>query len=74
MFLCSIGGSVMQFEPLTERAPQLFAVLARLFPGGHHLALWHPSPLQSGGAMLGLVGIGLGFFGLGFWRFSRRDA
>jgi ABC-type transport system involved in multi-copper enzyme maturation permease subunit len=74
MFTCSIGGSVTQFDLLTEQAPSLFAVLSRLFPAGHHLALWHPGLGQSLGAMAGLIAIGFAFFALGYLRFSRRDA
>jgi len=74
MFFCSLAGSVLQAEPIMEQAPALFGVLAKLVPGGHHLALWHPGLAQSTTAMLGLIAIGMAFFGLGFWRFSTRDA
>jgi ABC-type transport system involved in multi-copper enzyme maturation permease subunit len=73
-FFCSVAGSVLQFEPIERQSPALFGVLAKLFPGGHYLALWHPGLVESSTAMLGLVAIGLGFFALGFWRFSSRDA
>ncbi len=74
MFLNSVVGSVLQTEWIAERSPVLFGALAKLFPNGHHLELWHPGLVESGGAMVGLVGIGLGYFALGFWRFSTRDA
>ncbi|MBX3130340.1 MAG: ABC transporter permease subunit [Polyangiaceae bacterium] len=74
MFLCSLGGRVLSAEPIEESAPELFGALVKLFPNGHHLALWHPGLGQSLGAMAGLLIIGLGFFALGFWRFSARDA
>jgi len=74
MFLASVGGSIVQAEPIAERAPELMNALSKLFPNGHHLWLWHPGVVQSVSAMVGLVLIGLAYFGLGFWRFSRRDA
>lgn len=74
MFLCSLGGRVLSAEPIEQSAPELFGALVKLFPNGHHLALWHPGLGQSLGAMAGLLIIGLGFFALGFWRFSARDA
>jgi ABC-type transport system involved in multi-copper enzyme maturation permease subunit len=74
MFFCSLAGSVMQAKPIAEQAPGLFGALSKLFPNGHYLALWHPSALESGGAMLALIVMGLAFFALGFWRFSTRDA
>ncbi len=74
MFFASLGGTIVQAGPIREQAPALFDTLAKLFPSGHHLALWHPSLLHSGGAWLGLIAIGLAFFSLGFWRFSTRDA
>lgn len=74
MFLCSLAGSVVQAEPIAQSAPALFAGLSKLFPNGHHLALWHPGVFESASAMLGLVAIGLAWFALGFWRFSTRDA
>jgi ABC-type transport system involved in multi-copper enzyme maturation permease subunit len=74
MFLASVGGSVVQFKPIVEQAPAVFPVVAKLFPSGHHLGIWHPGIAQSVTAMLGLVVIGLAFFALGYWRFSRRDA
>ena len=73
-FFCSVAGSVLQAEPIASQAPALFGALSKLFPGGHHLALWHPGLVESGTAMFGLVAIGLCFFALGFWRFSTRDA
>lgn len=74
MFLAWLGGSIVQFGPLVDQSPAVFGVLAKLFPSGHHLALWHPGLVQSGTAALGLIAIGLGFFALGYLRFSRRDA
>lgn len=74
MFFCWLSGTILLAEPIQKRAPTLTAVLSRLFPAGHHLALWHPSLVHSGGAMLALVAIGLAFFALGFWRFNTRDA
>lgn len=74
MFIAAAGGSIVQVEPLVEQAPALFQVLAKLFPSGHHLSLWHPHLSRSLPAMLGLFAIGLAFFALGFWRFARRDA
>lgn len=74
MFFCSVAGSVVQAEFIVEQAPTFFLAISKLFPGGHHLFLWHPGLFESSTAMLGLVSIGLGFFALGFWRFSTRDA
>jgi ABC-type transport system involved in multi-copper enzyme maturation permease subunit len=74
MFLASVIGTVVQAEPIERQAPELFRGLSKLFPNGHHLALWHPGFFESFSAMLGLVLIGLAWFGLGFWRFSTRDA
>lgn len=74
MFFASLAGSIVQAGPIAEQAPAFFEAVSKLFPNGHHLALWHPGWGQSGLAMLGLVTIGLVFFALGFWRFSRRDA
>jgi ABC-type transport system involved in multi-copper enzyme maturation permease subunit len=74
MFSCSIGGGLLKAEPIAARAPRLFGALSKLFPNGHYLGLWHPGLLASGAAMLGVVSIGLAFFALGFWRFSKRDA
>ncbi len=74
MFFCWLSATVLQAGPIQKRAPTLTAVLARLFPGGHQLALWHPSLVRSGSAMLALIAIGLAFFALGFWRFNARDA
>jgi ABC-type transport system involved in multi-copper enzyme maturation permease subunit len=74
MFLASVIGSVIQAEPIQERAPGFFTALSKLFPNGHHLSLWHPGWFESGTAMLGLILIGLAFFALGFWRFATRDA
>jgi ABC-type transport system involved in multi-copper enzyme maturation permease subunit len=74
MFAASLTGGLLRAEPIARRAPQLFNALSKFFPNGHHLELWHPDLLESGTAMLGLVAIGMAFFGLGFWRFSARDA
>ncbi len=74
MFMASLGGSVIQFEPIVDISPPVFGALAKLFPSGHHLYLWHPGVLESTTAMVGLISIGLTFFFLGFWRFSTRDA
>jgi ABC-type transport system involved in multi-copper enzyme maturation permease subunit len=74
IFLSSLAGSLLQAEPIEEQAPELFGALSKLFPNGHHLALWHPGLVESGTAMLALIAIGVGFFALGFWRFSKRDA
>ncbi|MCE7893855.1 MAG: hypothetical protein DYH12_29845 [Sorangiineae bacterium PRO1] len=74
MFACSLGGSLVQARPIEEQAPELFRALSKLFPNGHHLALWHPGAVESGTAMVSLVAIGLCFFALGHWRFARRDA
>jgi hypothetical protein len=74
MFFASLAGAIVQAGPIMEQAPGFFGAVSKLFPNGHHLALWHPSLVQSGLAMLGLVTIGLAFFALGFWRFARRDA
>lgn len=74
MFSASLGGSIVQARPIEEQAPQLFFALSKLFPNGHHLALWHPGAAESVSAMAGLCAIGLAFFFLGFWRFSKRDA
>ncbi len=74
MFFASLGGGIVRLEPIRERAPGLSSVVSKVFPNGHYLNLWHPGVFESGGAMLGLVVIGLAFFFLGFWRFSRRDA
>jgi ABC-type transport system involved in multi-copper enzyme maturation permease subunit len=74
MFCCSIAGGVVKSEPVATRAPRLFAALSKLFPNGHYLGLWHPGIVDSSVAMLAVVAIGLAFFGVGFWRFSRRDA
>jgi ABC-type transport system involved in multi-copper enzyme maturation permease subunit len=74
MFFCSAAGSLLTIEPIVEQAPGLVGALSKLFPGGHYMWLWHPGWFESGTAMLGLVAIGLCFFALGFWRFSRRDA
>ena len=73
-FFCVLAGNLVRAEAIQQRAPALFGALAKLFPNGHHLSLWHPGAMQSGGAMLALVAIGSAFFALGFWRFSRRDA
>ena len=74
MFLCAVAGNLARLEPIHKRAPAVFDALAKLFPNGHHVALWHPGALESGSAMVALVAIGLAFFALGFWRFSARDA
>jgi len=74
MFFCSLAGGVVQAGPIMEQAPQVFGAISKLFPNGHYIRLWHPGAVESGTAMLGLIVIGLGFFALGFWRFSRRDA
>jgi ABC-type transport system involved in multi-copper enzyme maturation permease subunit len=74
IFASALTGSVLQAELIREQAPELFGALSKLFPNGHHLALWHPGAAESVTAMLGLIAIGLGFFALGFWRFSKRDA
>lgn len=74
MFGSSLAGSLVQAEPIAAGAPQLFGALSKLFPNGHHLQLWHPGLVESGGAMFGLVTIGLAFFALGFWRLDKRDA
>jgi hypothetical protein len=74
MFVCLIGGSLLQAAPIVARAPLVFEALSKIVPNGHHLELWHPAPWQRGAAMLGLVAIGLAWFGLGFWRFRARDA
>ncbi len=74
MFLSSLIGSIVQADLIAEQAPEVFGALSKFFPNGHYLALWHPGWGHSIGAMIGLIAIGLAFFGLGFWRFSRRDA
>jgi ABC-type transport system involved in multi-copper enzyme maturation permease subunit len=74
MFLVSVGGNIARAGPIMERAPELFEPISKLFPNGHHLALWHPGLAESITAMLALVAIGLVFFALGLWRFSARDA
>lgn len=74
MFVSSVVGSILQAEPIAARAPAVFEALSKLFPNGHYLELWHPGVVQSVGAMVGLVAIGLAFSALGFLRFSRRDA
>jgi ABC-type transport system involved in multi-copper enzyme maturation permease subunit len=74
MFSCSVAGGILQAPPVASKAPELFAALAKLFPNGHYLALWHPGLFESVTAMIGLVAIGLGFSALGFWRFQARDA
>jgi hypothetical protein len=74
MFVCSMTGGLLKLEPIASRAPGLFGALSTLFPNGHHLHLWHPDLLPSGIAMFALISIGLAWFGLGFWFFSRRDA
>ncbi|HZO13014.1 MAG TPA: ABC transporter permease subunit [Polyangiaceae bacterium] len=74
MFSCSLAGGLFKAQPIAKRAPELFNALSKLFPNGHHLPLWHPGWFESLTAMLGLIAIGLAWFALGFWRFSRRDA
>jgi ABC-type transport system involved in multi-copper enzyme maturation permease subunit len=74
MFFASLLGGLTKAEPIKKSSPEMFGALAKLFPNGHELSLWHPSWLYSGTAMLGLVCIGLAWFALGFWRFSTRDA
>lgn len=74
MFVAWLGGTLLQAEPIAARAPALFEALSKLVPNGHYLELWHPGAFQSGGAMVGLVAIGLAFAALGFLRFARRDA
>lgn len=74
MFACSLGGSIVQARPIERQAPELFGALSKLFPNGHHLALWHPGATHSVTAMVALVAIGLCFFALGHWRFAKRDA
>jgi ABC-type transport system involved in multi-copper enzyme maturation permease subunit len=74
MFVAWFGGNLLQAEPIAARAPALFEALSKLFPNGHHLELWHPGLLESAGAIVGLVVIGLAYSALGFLRFSRRDA
>ena len=74
MFVCWLGGNIVQAEPIREQAPGFFDAVSKLFPSGHHLALWHPGLSHALPAWMGLIVIGLAFFGLGFLRFSRRDA
>lgn len=74
VFGSALTGNLLDAEPIVTRAPKLFAALGMLFPNGHYLSLWHPALLESGLAAVALVAIGLGFFALGFWRFSTRDA
>jgi len=52
----------------------VWGVLGKLVPSGHAGALIKPDVAERAGGMLGLLLIGLAFFGLGFWRLYRRDA
>lgn len=74
MFGASLGGGILQLEPVEQLAPGLMQALQKLFPNGHSLALWHPGLFERGTALLALAVIGLAYFALGYWRFSRRDA
>jgi ABC-type transport system involved in multi-copper enzyme maturation permease subunit len=74
MFLASVAGSLVQVGAIEEQAPTFFRAVAKLFPNGHYLWLWHPGVVQYGSSILGLIVIGLAFFMLGFWRFKARDA
>jgi hypothetical protein len=74
MFMASLGGTIVQAEPIAARSPELFNALSKLFSNGHHLVLWHPGMVRLLTAMASLVAIGLGFFALGDWRFRGRDA
>ncbi|MBW2522794.1 MAG: ABC transporter permease subunit [Deltaproteobacteria bacterium] len=74
MFCCSLGGGLLQLEPVEKLAPSVMGALQKLFPNGHSLALWHPGWFERGTAFAALIAIGLAYFALGFWRFSRRDA
>ncbi len=73
-FAASLAGGLVQAEPIATRAPDMFRALSKLFPNGHYLQLWHPGVVESVGAAVGLIVIGLAFFALGFLRFQGRDA
>ena len=74
MFACKILGAITQLKPLKDSSPGMFGALSKLFPNGHELALWQPGWFDSGMAMVALICIGLAWFGIGFLRFSARDA
>lgn len=74
MFLCSLVGGIFQAQPVVKSSPELFGALQKIFPNGHSLALWHPGLFERGTAMVALVAIGLAYFALGYWRFTKRDA
>jgi len=74
MFINSLAGGIVRIKPVVETSPELFGALSKLFPNGHDLVWWHPGLLERSAAMLGLMLIGLTWFGLGYLRFSRRDA
>jgi ABC-type transport system involved in multi-copper enzyme maturation permease subunit len=56
-----------------ERAPALADGLLSLLPRAHLLDMWRPELLDRAPAMLMLVALGLGYFGLGFRFRERRD-
>ncbi|MCA9619152.1 MAG: ABC transporter permease subunit [Myxococcales bacterium] len=72
--LVVIFGNVLGRDTLRAKAPALIGALHRLFPNAHDTSLFQPA---LGARLLGsaaLVGIGLLWFTIGYWRFARRDA
>ena len=67
-------GGIIGAPAIQESSPTLMMVLWKIFPNGHSLHLWHPDFGIRTGTMLGLIAIGVAWFALGYWRFSRRDA
>jgi ABC-type transport system involved in multi-copper enzyme maturation permease subunit len=73
-FLCSLFGGILSLPPVVNLSPTLVKVARTVFPNAHANTLFRPEIVERGTAMLALTAIGLAFFGIGFLRFSKRDA
>lgn len=61
-------------DAVREDWPVLADSARQIFPAAHRLDLWRPEPTQMAPALVALIALGLTYFALGHWRFSRRDA
>ncbi len=72
-FFLTVGHHLLDVEKVRAWAPVLVPSVQEIFPGAHRLDLWRPEFLPRFSAEVMLLGLGAGFFSLGYLRFARRD-
>lgn len=74
VMFCWIGGGILAAPVVERAAPGLITAVRQIFPNAHSASIFRPGLFDRLPGMLALIAIGLGYFGLGYARFSRRDA